>query len=144
QGVVEAPGQAANPLVLHGPVGTGKTHLLEGVYVGLRKANSATRICFATAEDFTNRFVQGMRFGKLGAFRKHFRECEALLIDDLNFLANKRASQEEFLHTFDALLADGRQIVVTCDCHPKLAGEFSAELTDRLLGGAVWGVQPPD
>src|SRR5581483_6375143 len=67
-----------------------------------------------------------------------------LLIDDLNFLAKKPATQEEFLHTFDALLHDGRQIVVTCDCHPKLAEEFTPELTDRLLGGAVWGLTPPD
>src|SRR5207253_3394354 len=102
------------------------------------------RVCFVTSEDFTNRFVQAMRLGKLGAFRKHFRECDALLTDDLHFLATKRATQEEFLHTFDALLADGRQLVVTCDCHPKLADQFTPELVDRLLGGAVWGLAPPD
>src|SRR5262249_5824582 len=72
------------------------------------------------------------------------RECDALLIDDLHFLASKRATQEEFLHTFDALEADGRQVVAACDCHPKLAGEFTPELTDRLLGGAAWGLMPPD
>jgi chromosomal replication initiator protein len=131
-------------LVLHGPVGTGKTHLLEGTYAGLRKARPDWRVCFVTAEDFTNRFVQGMRLGKLGAFRKHFRECDALLMDDLHFLASKRATQEEFLHTCDALLAEGRPLVVTCDCHPKLADDFGPELTDRLLGGAVWGLTPPD
>jgi chromosomal replication initiator protein len=141
---VEAPGQGPNPLVLHGPVGTGKTHLLEGTYAGLRKARPDWRVCFVTAEDFTNRFVQGMRLGKLGAFRKHFRECDALLMDDLHFLASKRATQEEFLHTCDALLAEGRPLVVTCDCHPKLADDFGPELTDRLLGGAVWGLTPPD
>ena len=85
-----------------------------------------------------------MRLGKLGAFRKHFRECDALLMDDLQFLAGKKATQEEFLHTFDALLADGRQMVLTCDCHPRLADDFTPELTDRLLGGAVWGLTPPD
>jgi chromosomal replication initiator protein len=142
--VVEAPGDGTSPLVVHGPVGTGKTHLLEGIYVGLRKSQPAWRVCFVTAEDFTNRFVQAMRLGKLGTFRKHFRECDALLVDDLHFLASKRATQEEFLHTFDALHADGRQVVVTCDCHPKLAEEFTPELTDRLLGGAVWGLTPPD
>jgi chromosomal replication initiator protein len=142
--VVESPGDGANPLVLHGPVGTGKTHLLEGIYAGLRKAHLDWRVCFTTAEEFTNRFVPALRQGKLGAFRKHFRECEALLVDDFNFLAKTRASKEEFLHTLDALLSDGRQVVLTCDCHPKLAGEFPAELTDRLLGGAVWGLQPPD
>jgi chromosomal replication initiator protein len=142
--VVEAPGQDANPLVLHGPVGTGKTHLLEGIYAGLRKRQAEWRVCFVTAEDFTNRFVQAMRLGKLGAFRKQFRECDALLLDDLHFLASKKATQEEFLHTFDALVADGVQVVVTCDCHPRLSDEFMPELADRLLGGAVWGLLPPD
>ncbi len=142
--VVEAPGQGPNPLVLHGPVGTGKTHLLEGIYAGLRRAQPEWRVVFVAAEDFTNRFVQAMRLGKLGAFRKHFRQCDALLVDDLSFLAKKPATQEEFLHTFDALQADGRQLVVTCDCHPRLADDFGPELTDRLLGGAVWGLTPPD
>jgi chromosomal replication initiator protein len=142
--VIEAPGQGPNPLVLHGPVGTGKTHLLEGIYAGLRKARADWRVCFVTAEDFTNRFVQAMRFGKLGAFRKHFRECDALLVDDLHFLAAKRATQEEFQHTFDSLQREGKQLVVTCDCHPKLADDFAPELADRLLGGAIWGLTPPD
>jgi chromosomal replication initiator protein len=140
--VVEEPGVSA--LVLHGPVGTGKTHLLEGVYAGLRKHRPEWRVVFATSEDFTNRFVQAMRLGKLGGFRKHFRECDALLVDDLHFLASKPATQEEFLHTFDALQSDGRQIVVTCDCHPRLMEQFTPELTDRLVGGAVWSLMPPD
>jgi chromosomal replication initiator protein len=142
--VVEAPGEGANPLVLYGPVGTGKTHLLQGIYAGLRQARPDWRVCYVTAEDFTNRFVQARFHGKFGAFRKQFRECDALLLDDLNFLARKRATQEEFLHTFDALQVDGRQVVVTCDCHPKLADVLLPELTDRLLGGALWSLTPPD
>jgi len=142
--VIEEPGQGANPLVLHGPVGTGKTHLLEAIYAGLRRSHPDWRVTFITSEDFTNRFVQAMRLGKLGVFRKQFRECDALLLDDLHFLASKRATQEEFLHTFDTLQADGRQMVLTCDCHPRLADDFSPELTDRLLGGAVWSLLPPD
>jgi chromosomal replication initiator protein len=143
--LIEAPGLGVNPLVLHGPVGTGKTHLLEGIYLGLRKHQPDWRICYVTAEEFTNRFVQALRFGKLGAFRKYFRECDGLLVDDLDFLTTrKRASQEEFLHTFDALLAGNKQLVVTCDCHPRLVDTFSPELTDRLLGGAAWGLAPPD
>jgi chromosomal replication initiator protein len=142
--VVEEPGEGANPLVLHGPVGTGKTHLLEGIYAGLRRTHPDWRVCYVTAEDFTNRFVQALRLGKLTSFRKQFREVDALLLDDLHFLARKRASREEFLHTLDALQADGRQLVLTCDCHPRLADDFPPELTDRLLGGAVWGLQPPD
>jgi chromosomal replication initiator protein len=142
--VVEAPGDGANPLVLHGPVGTGKTHLLEGTYAGLRRARPAWRVLYVTSEDFTNRFVQALRLGKMAAFRRQFRECDALLVDDLHFLATKKGSREEFLHTFDALLADGAQVVVTCDCHPRLADDFTPELADRLLGGAVWGLTPPD
>jgi chromosomal replication initiator protein len=142
--VVEDPVQGANPLVLHGSVGTGKTHLLEGIYLGLRKKQPEWRVCYVTAEDFTNRFVQSMRLGKLGSFRKHFRDCDTLLFDDLHFLATKRATQEEFLHTFDALQAESRQLVLTCDCHPRLSEQFLPELTDRLLGGAVWSLAPPD
>ncbi len=88
--VVEEPSQGANPLVFHGTVGTGKTHLLEGIYVGLRKGHPDWQVRFVTAEDFTNRFLPAMRLGKLGAFRKFFRECDALLIDDVHFLAGKK------------------------------------------------------
>ncbi|MHB1426744.1 MAG: chromosomal replication initiator protein DnaA [Gemmataceae bacterium] len=144
QSVIEEPGEEANPIVLHGPVGTGKTHLLEGIYAGLRRAHPDWRVLYLTSEDFTNRFVQAMRLNKLSGFRKQFRECDALLLDDLHFLASKKATQTEFLHTFDALQADGRQMVLTCDCHPRLADDFTPELTDRLLGGVVWGLTPPD
>jgi chromosomal replication initiator protein len=142
--VVESPGEAANPLVIFGPVGTGKTHLLEGVYAAVRRAHPDWRVTYITSEEFTNRFVQAMRVERLAGFRRQFRECDVLLVDDLHFLATKKATKEEFLHTFDALLADGRQMVVTCDCHPRLADDFPPELIDRLLGGAVWGLAPPD
>lgn len=142
--VVEEPGDAANPLVLHGPVGTGKTHLLEGVYAGLRKKWPDLRPMYLTAEEFTTRFVQACRFDKQGNFRRQVREASALLIDDIQFFKNKPASQREFIQTLDALIADGKQIVVTADCHPKLAEELMPELVDRLLGGAVWPLQPPD
>ena len=140
--VVEDPSQSPNPLVLHGPTGTGKTHLLEGIFAGLRKRGE--RPVYVTAEEFTTRFVQASRLGKMAAFRRQFRECSALLFDNLNFVATKRATQEEFLHTFDALTADGRAVVVTTDCHPRLADELMPELADRLLGGAVWSLLPPD
>jgi chromosomal replication initiator protein len=142
--IVDGGSDGLHSLVLHGPVGLGKTHLLEGVYAGLRLRRPDWRVVFATAEEFTNRFLPAMRLGKLASFRKHFRECDVLLLDDLHFLAGKRATQEEFLHTFDALLAEGRQVVVSCDCHPRLADVFMPELTDRLLGGAVWGLTQPD
>jgi chromosomal replication initiator protein len=142
--VLEAPGQGANPLVFHGPAGTGKTHLLEGIYIGLRKASPEWQIRFVAAEDFTNRFLSAMRLGQLAAFRKSFRECDMLLIDDIHFLAGKKATQEEFLHTLDVLVNEGRQLVATCDCHPKLAGELAPELIDRLMGGGIWSLGLPD
>ena len=144
QAVAENPGLEVNPLVIYGPVGTGKSHLLEGIYLALRKNYPDWKVNFVTSEDFTNRFVQSMRLGKLNTFRKQFRECDALLMDDVHFLAKKQATQEEFLHTFDTLHAAGLQVVVTCDCHPRLNDQFMPELMDRLLGGAVWNVLPPD
>ncbi len=142
--VVEAPGQGPSPLVLHGPVGCGKSHLLEGICAGLRHARSDWRVVFATAEEFTHRFIQAMRLGKLGAFRKQFRDADALFIDDIHFLAKKKATQEELLHTLDALERDGRPVVLTCDSHPRLADELTPEMIDRLMGGAVWPLTYPD
>ena len=142
--VTEEPGQGPNPLVVHGPVGTGKTHLLEGIFAGIKRRCPQNRVVFVTAEDFTNRFVGSVRFGKQSSFRKNFRCCDVLLIDDVHFLARKRATQEEFLHTLDALLDDGRQVAVSCDCHPRLNDDFQPELLARLLGGAIWGLLPPD
>ncbi|HEX3146920.1 MAG TPA: DnaA/Hda family protein [Gemmataceae bacterium] len=144
QSVIDEPGAGANPLVLYGPTGTGKTHLLEGIYGGIRKRHPEQRIVYVKAEDFMNRFVAAMHQGKQAAFRRQFRECHTLLVDDLSFLAGKKATQVEFLHTFDALLAEGCQVVVTCDCHPRLTDDLMPELADRLLGGAIWGVLPPD
>jgi chromosomal replication initiator protein len=144
--VVEEPGLGANPLVLYGPTGTGKTHLLEGIYAGLRKRYPDQKVLFVSAEDFMNRFLASLHRGTQQAFRKQFRECFALLVDDLSFLAgpSKNATKVEFLHTFDALVSDGCQVVVTCDCHPRLTEDLMPEMVDRLLGGAVWGVLPPD
>lgn len=142
--VVEAPQEGPSPLVLHGPVGTGKTHLLEGICAGLRQGHPTLRICLVTAEEFTNRFVQAMRLGKLGAFRKQYREVDALLFDDLPFLAGKPKTQEEFLHTLDVLCRQERQVVLTCDVHPRLTDQYLPELADRLLGGAVWGLGLPE
>ncbi len=142
--LIESPEDGPNPLVVHGPVGTGKTHLLEGIYSGLRQERPDWRVTYVTAEDFTHRFVQSMRTHKIGNFRKQYRDCDALLLDDLNFLADKPRSQEEFLHTFNALEADGRIVVVSTDCHPRLLDQFTPELTNRLLGGAVVPLSQPD
>ncbi|QVL31119.1 chromosomal replication initiator protein DnaA [Telmatocola sphagniphila] len=142
--IIESPGQEANPLVLYGPCGTGKTHLLESIYVGLRKRRPMARLTYITAEEFLNRFVQMLKTNKQANFRRTFRECDALFLDDLSFLAGKRGSQEEFLHTFDVLQSEGRQVVVTLDTHPRLCDDLIEELVDRLLGGAIASLMPPD
>ncbi|MBI3823576.1 MAG: ATP-binding protein [Planctomycetes bacterium] len=143
-GLVETPNECPIPLVLHGAVGTGKTHLLEGICAGLSRRHAEWRVLFLTAEDFTNRFVQAMHKHQLNAFRRQFRDCDALLVDDVGFLAKKQATQEEFLHTLDALQTDQRPVVLTTDCHPRLADHFLPELTDRLVGGAVWSLTTPE
>jgi chromosomal replication initiator protein len=102
------------------------------------------RVLYLTAEEFTNRFLAAMNERRLAGFRKQVRECDALLLDDLHFLARKQATMEEFLHTFDALHAADRPLAVSCDCHPRLADDLLPELVDRLLGGAVWGLAPPE
>jgi chromosomal replication initiator protein len=142
--LVEAPTDCPIPLVIHGAVGTGKTHLLEGVCAGLTRHFSDWRVLFMTAEDFTNQFLQAMHQRTLSVFRKLVRDCDALLMDDVGFLAKKQATQEEFLHTLDALQMDQRPVVLTTDCHPRLADHFLPELTDRLVGGAVWSLTTPD
>ncbi len=141
--VVEHPGEDANPLVIHGPVGTGKTHLLEGIQSGLKRLPDFRPI-YVTAEQFTTRFVQSSKYDKMSLFRREFREANALLLDDLHFLATRKGTQAEFLHTFDSLVAMGRQVVVSMDCHPQMADELMPELRDRLLGGAIWPLLPPD
>jgi chromosomal replication initiator protein len=142
--LIETPEECPSPLVAHGAVGTGKTHWLEGVTAGLMRRFPDWRVLLVTAEDFTNRFVQAMHQHKLPSFRKQFRSCDALLIDDVGFFAKKQATQEELLHTLDSLLAEHRPVVLTTDCHPRLADHFLPELSDRLVGGAVWSLLTPD
>jgi chromosomal replication initiator protein len=142
--LVEEPEASSHPLALHGPVGSGKTHLLEGIHAGLQECQAGWRVCYITAEDFTNRFVQAMQERKLTSFRKQFRECDALLLDDLQFLANKPATQEEFLHTLNVMHAEERAVVVTCDCHPRLVDRFQPELVDRLVGGVQAALTLPE
>src|SRR5512135_2790182 len=142
--MVQSSGSAFNPLVVHAGVGLGKTHLLEGIGHALRARHPGLRLIQATAEVFTNSFLDAMRAGTLASFRSRYRGAEALILDDVHFLAAKRATQDEFLHTFNALIADGAPIVLAADQHPKRIARLTDELATRFLGGMVVKLDTPD
>eukprot|EP00913_Durusdinium_trenchii_P028389 g26617.t1 len=140
----EGPGTQPTPLFLHGGVGVGKTHLLEGIYRRIRKNCPQLRILYLTAEAFTNYFMQALRERSLPSFRQRFRNVDVLLIDDVDFFESKSATQEEFLHTFQQLESHGRQIILTSDRHPRLLTKLSEELTSRFVSGLVCRLESPD
>ncbi len=137
-------GSAFNPLVIHGAVGLGKTHLLDGIAQAMRAANPGRNVVQVTAEAFTNGFLDAMRSGGLNAFRARYRGAAALIVDDVHFLAAKRATQDEFLHTFNALVAEGAPIVLASEGHPRQVAKLTDELATRFLGGMVVKLDMPD
>jgi chromosomal replication initiator protein len=142
--VCDSPGDAYNPLFIHGSVGMGKTHLLEGIYRRLRRQFPALRVTFLTSEAFVNYFTQALREHTVPSFRQRFRNVDVLLVDDVDFFEGKRVMQEEFLHTFKQLESHGRQIVLTSDRHPRLLDKLSDELVTRFLSGLVCRLESPD
>ncbi len=143
QSVVEEPASRFNPLFIHGDCGLGKTHLLQGISNAIYSRHPEATFIYLSGEEFTNRFVLSLKSGKLDLFRGRFRSCDVLIIDDIHFLANKKASQEEFLHTFNAIDAIGKQIVLASDTHPKLMQNFSDSLTSRFVSGMVVKIENP-
>ncbi|MCK6456100.1 MAG: chromosomal replication initiator protein DnaA [Phycisphaerae bacterium] len=144
--VVERPGQAYNPVFFHGGCGLGKTHLLQGIanaYNGDGNGSRAIRWRYVPAEAFTNEFLLALKTGKLEAFRQRYRDLDALLIDDVHFLSNKRATQDEFLHTYNAVCGIGKQIVLASDAHPRMIGQLSESLVSRFVSGIVVRIDPP-
>jgi chromosomal replication initiator protein len=137
-------GQSFNPLVVHGGTGLGKTHMLEGIATAMRAANPGIRLVHITAESFTNGFLDAMRANSLSGFRARYRGVEALIVDDVHFLAAKRATQIEFQHTFDALAREGLPIVLAADLHPRQIAKLTDELATRFLGGMVVKLEAPD
>ena len=133
-----------NPLFLHGGVGTGKTHLLEGIARQLRQDFPSLQVLLLTSEAFANYFTQALRERTLPGFRQRFRSVDVLLVDDIDFLDGKRGIQEEFLHTFQQLESHGRQLVLSGDRHPRLLTKLSDELTTRFLSGLVCRIESPD
>ena len=142
--MAEAMGSTFNPLVLHGGIGLGKTHLLEGLAEAVSRRHPGARVMHQTAEAFTNGFLEAMRTGVLSGFRSRYRSADVLILDDVHFLAAKRATQDEFQHTFDALVASGAAIVLASDQHPRMIPKLTDELATRLMGGMVVKLEAPD
>jgi len=142
--MVQTAGATFNPLVIHGASGLGKTHLLEGIAHDLKLAYPTLQIIQLTAEAFTNGFLESMRTGCLNSFRARYRSAGGLIVDDIHFLASKRATMVEFLHTFNTLIDNGAPIVLSADQHPRLICRLTDELVTRFLGGMVVKIEPPD
>jgi len=133
-----------SPLFIHGGCGMGKTHLLQGLCNALARRHKGVGFCYISGEEFTNQFIFAVKTGTLQNFRRRYRKVDVLVIDDVHFLANKRATQEEFLHTFNAIDAAGKQLVMASDAHPRMIGQLSESLITRFVSGMVVKIEPPD
>lgn len=133
-----------SPVFAHGGCGLGKTHLLQALANELAEKHPEVRWEYLTGDEFTNHFVLAVRCNKVDAFRQRYRHLDVLIIDDIHFLANKKATQEEFLHTFDAIDGQRKTVVLASDTHPKLIGHFSEQLVNRFLAGMVVRLEVPD
>jgi chromosomal replication initiator protein len=135
---------ACSPVFIHGGSGLGKTHLLHALGNELAEKYPACRWAYVTGDEFTNEFVLAIRSGQIESFRQRYRNLDVLIIDDVHFLANKKATQEELLHTFNTIDAQRKHIVLASDSHPKLIGQFSEQLLNRFVAGMVVKVDMPD
>jgi len=142
--LVEAPGKAFKHLVVHGGCGLGKTHLLQGICNAVQRRHPGFEWRYLSGEEFTNEFVYAVKAGRVDAFRARFRNVDLLVIDDIHFLANKKATQEEFLHTFNAIDACGKAVVLSSDRHPRSISELSEPLISRLVAAMIVEIDPPD
>src|ERR1051325_1196440 len=144
--VADSPGQTYNPLYLYGGVGLGKTHLIQAIGHAIANANPSLRIAYLSLERFMNELISAIRFGydKTNAFRERYRSIDVLLIDDVQFIAGKERTQEEFFHTFNALYDRQKQIVLTSDCPPRDIPEIEERLHSRFEWGLIADIEPPD
>ncbi len=144
QQVAEHPGLSYNPLFLYGGVGLGKTHLMHAVGNAMRRQNPDAKIVYLHSERFVADMVKALQLNAINDFKRFYRSVDALLIDDIQFFANKDRSQEEFFHTFNALLEGGQQMILTCDRYPKEIDGVEERLKSRFGWGLTVAVEPPD
>ena len=142
--VADNPGGSYNPLLIYGGSGLGKTHLMHGVGHRMVQTNPRAKVVYRQAERFVNEMVAAIRHSKMDEFKSFYRSCDALLIDDIQFVAGKKGSQEEFFHTFNALLEGKQQIVLTCDRFPKELDDLEDRLKSRFSWGLSVSVEPPE
>jgi chromosomal replication initiator protein len=142
--VAELPGQAYNPLFLQAPPGLGKTHLLHAIANYVRQFGDDATVRYVTAEDFTSDFITALGSRSLARFKQRYRDADILLVDDVQFLASKVKTEEEFFHTFNALYETGRQLVLTSDRMPAELVSVEDRLRERFEGGLVADIHPPD
>ena len=142
--VGDQPGKAYNPLFIHGGVGLGKTHLLHAICQSVLNRDPQTRVCYLSCDTFTNHFLECVQRGRMPEFRQMYRQVDILAIDDIQFLANRERTQEEFFHTFNALYQANRQIVMTSDSPPAEIPQLEERLVSRFKWGLVTDITVPD
>ena len=142
--VAELPGHSYNPLFLHGSPGIGKTHLLHAIGNYVERFGSGLRVRYATIEEFTSEFVEAVRVKSTTGFKQRFRAADVVLLDDVQFLAGRARTREEFFHTFNSLVDAGRQLVMTSDCAPEDIPGLEDRLTERFRSGLVVELDTPE